>query len=135
MSHFPHSSDDYPYGPRDWSPRMDFAIRMIERIRKVIPKELLIEEGFVHMEGGFASRVVDNVYSYNVKHNEVFVHERQKVMFLVKLGKTVEEVCLTSRGGISMGTMVIQLLDGILPGYEYLGEKNPFRTTEAGGPA
>lgn len=129
MSHFPDSFDDF-HGPRDWSPRLDWSTRMIERIRKALPKELLIEEGSVRMEEGFNSPVVGGVYSHNIYRNGVFVPERHKVMFLVKFGNTVEEVCLTDDGAISMGTMVTQLLDGLIKGYEHLGAKNPFRTPE-----
>jgi len=99
---------------------MEWCIRMIERIRAAIPKELLIEEGFARGHGGFASPAVGHM----VVHSDVCY----KIKFLVKLGDTVEPVGLGENGSVMVGVMVSQLLDGLIKGYEHLGEKNPFRS-------
>jgi hypothetical protein len=102
---------------------------MIERIRAVLPKELLIEEGCVNTAEGFPSPTVGQIYSFRrLVDGKAVQDEDFKVMFLVKYRRQVEDVSLGRGGSINMGVMVQQLLDGLLPGYEHLGEKNPFRT-------
>ena len=118
----------FPDGPRDWSPRMDWPLRMIERIRAVIPKEMLIEEGAVLNPYGFMTHEVGQIYNYAHFEDGVKVRSQNyKVMFLVKFKQEVEEVCLGDKGAITLGVSVSQLLDGLLPGYEYMGDINPFK--------
>ena len=130
MSEFP-SGDSFPDGPRDWCPRMEWSRDMIERIRAVIPKEMLVESGYVRIggENGFPSRVVGQVYSYlKVLEGPLGLKsETCKVMFLVKFTHDVEDVSLGKNGSIHLGVGVSQLLEGLRPGYEYMADINPFK--------
>lgn len=107
----------WPEGPREWSPRMKFCLRVIEKIRRTLPAKLFVEE----------SRwlKVGEVRSYTAFKEGVKESQTAKVVLLVKLNETVEDVSITSNGRISMGVMIAQLLNGHIRGYEYLG-KEPF---------
>jgi hypothetical protein len=105
--------DFFPEGPREWSPRMKVALGAVEKIRSLIPPELLVDRSSMYEVG--------QTYHVNTSFGKL-----AKVMLIMKAGEYTNQVWLYSGGHLYVGIEVVMLLRGELKGFEQLVGRWPW---------
>jgi hypothetical protein len=106
-------SNSWPDGPRDWSPRMTQALKDLEKVRSVIPKELIVEHAGLFVTG--------QTYDLETPGGKL-----ARVALSVKIGETFDRIWLYSNGHLYVGMEIMMLLNGHLKGFEHLSGRWPW---------
>lgn len=105
----------WPDSPRDWSPRMEQALKDLETLRATIPPELLVDRADLFTVG--------HTFKLPGDGEEVAM----RVALIVKVGEArSDRVWLYSDGKLGIGVGIVTLLQGGVEGYEHLEGRWPW---------